>query len=291
MVSASKHLRIGELSRRVGASPALLRVWERRYGLLEPTRAANGYRMYSLDDVRRAGEMQAHLARGFAPAEAAELAKTKRTSDPSDETAFSASNLLVGLREKLDRFDGAGAERLVDRCVVNFGLATSIRDVLLPYLHDLGARWERGEISVAHEHFASNVVRKRLLALTEGWERGRGPVAVLACAPGEEHDVGLLCFALSLHSYHGWRVKYLGADTPLADLARAARLIRPDLVAVSAVTPARFFAELARWNALADGFSLGIGGAGASARLARRIGAAFLSSDPVTAAARVAEER
>src|SRR5918992_1583630 len=234
MAATSAHLRIGELGRRVGASPALLRVWERRYGLLEPTRAPNGYRLYGLDDVRRASEMQAHLARGVAPAEAAELATAEEQTDRRGGTSFSASNLLVRLRETLDRYDGAGGERLVDRCVVNLGLAASIQDVVLPYLHELGARWERGEISVAHEHFATNVVRRRLLRLSEGWERGSGPVAVLACAPGEEHDIGLLCFGLSLYSYHGWRVKYLGADTPLPDLVRAARFIRPDLVGVSA---------------------------------------------------------
>ncbi len=65
-----------------------------------------------------------------------------------------APTVLVRSRETLDRFDGAGAERLVDRCVANFGLATSIREVLLPSLHELGVRWERGEVSLAHEHFA-----------------------------------------------------------------------------------------------------------------------------------------
>jgi MerR family transcriptional regulator, light-induced transcriptional regulator len=291
MPATSTHLRIGELSRRVGASPALLRVWERRYGLLEPSRAANGYRLYSGDDVRRAAEMQAHLARGVAPKEAAELAKAPPGDSAVAPPAFGASALLASLGEALDRYDGAAGERLVDRCLVNLGLADAIQGVVLPYLDELGTRWERGEISVAHEHFASNVVRRRLLRLADGWERGGGPVALLACAPGEEHDVGLLCFGLSLYSYHGWRVKYLGADTPLGDLVRAARMIRPDLVVASAVTPARFFPELRHWADFAREFPVAIGGRGASAAVARRVRAAYLSGDPVTAAARVAEGR
>src|SRR5690349_25147677 len=67
-------LRIGELSRRSGVSPELLRAWERRYGLLQPTRSAGGLRLYSADDLARVEAMQRHLAEGYAAAEAAALA-------------------------------------------------------------------------------------------------------------------------------------------------------------------------------------------------------------------------
>jgi DNA-binding transcriptional MerR regulator len=283
------YLRIGELSRRVGANPALLRTWERRYGVLEPTRSSGGYRLYSPDDVRRAVDMQAHLARGVSPAEAAELAKTSGGNDVLFRLAATgASDLLARLRERLDGYDGAGAERVIDRCLLNLGLAAALQAVILPYLNELGQRWAAGEITVADEHFASNVVRRRILRASEGWESGAGPIALLACAPGEQHDIGLIAFGLSLHTYHGWRVKYLGADTPLPDLVRAARMIRPDFIGVSAVTEARFFPDLRRWRELAREFAVGMGGAGASARLARTSRAAFLSGDPAAAAARLA---
>lgn len=289
-VRAEEHyLRIGELSRRVGANPALLRAWERRYGVLEPARSSAGYRLYSHDDVRRAADMQAHLARGVSPAEAAELAKGGGSDDVVFRLAATgASELLARLRETLDRYDGAGAERLIDRCFLNLGLSAALQTVILPYLNELGDRWASGEITVAQEHFASNVVRRRILRVADGWERGAGPIVLLACAPGEQHDIGLISFGLSLHSYHGWRVKYLGADTPFSDLVRAARVIAPDFVGVSAVTPARFFPGIRSWREFARDFAIGVGGAGASARLARRMGAAFLSGDPVAAAARLA---
>ena len=66
--------RIGELSRRSGVSPELLRAWERRYGLLQPTRSPGGLRLYSAHDVERVDAMRQHLAAGFAAAEAAALA-------------------------------------------------------------------------------------------------------------------------------------------------------------------------------------------------------------------------
>ena len=287
--TSERYLRIGELSRVVGANPALLRSWERRYALLEPVRSSAGYRLYSPEDTRRAADMQAEIARGVAPAEAAERVKHGREEHIVIHVpATGASELLARLREALNRYDGVVAERLIDRCLLNLGLAAALQAVLLPYLNELGERWASGEISVAEEHFASNVVRRRIAHIAEGWERGTGPIALLACAPGEQHDIALIAFGLSLHSYHGWRVKYLGADTPFPDLVRAARVVEPDFIGVSAVTPARFFPDLRSWRELAREFPLGVGGTGASARLARRMGAAFLSGDPVSAAARLA---
>src|SRR5213078_2548473 len=77
-------------------------------------------------------------------------------------------------------------------------------------------QWRRGALTVAQEHLASSTVRsalQRLLADARGCVRG---VAVLACAPGERHDIGLLMLAVLLRA-DGWQVAYLGADTPVGD--------------------------------------------------------------------------
>ena len=92
-----------------------------------------------------------------------------------------------------------------------------LRDLLIPYLHDLGERWEAGTASVAQEHFASNFLRGRLLGLARGWGQGGGPLAILACAPSELHDLPLIAFGLALRA-HGWRIAFLGPDTPLGTL-------------------------------------------------------------------------
>ena len=179
---------------------------------------------------------------------------------------------------------------MLDRCLLNLGLAQAIQLVVLPCFRELGRRWECGEISVAQEHFATNLVRRRLLTVGEGWEGEGDRVALLACAPGEQHDLGLVCFGLALHSYHGWRIKYLGADTPLPDLVAAAATIRARPRSSSAaMTPAPFFRDLPRWTALSGEVTLAIGGPGAGAPLAKKIGARFLSGDPVAAAARAAK--
>ena len=69
---------------------------------------------------------------------------------------------------------------------------TVMREVLLPYLLESSEnRWASGDMSVAQEHFASALLRGRLLGLARGWGTGSGPTLVLACPPGEQHDLGL----------------------------------------------------------------------------------------------------
>src|SRR4029079_18361359 len=121
------------------------------------------------------------------------------------------------LRAALDVLDAQGAHLVLDRVLGRYTLETVLVSVVLPYLRDLGERWARGDASVVQEHFASNLLRGRLLALARGWERGAGPAALLACAAGEQHDLPLIMFGLALRA-QGWRIVFLGADTPLGTI-------------------------------------------------------------------------
>jgi hypothetical protein len=112
-------------------------------------------------------------------------------------------------------------------------LESVLRDSVLPALRDLGERWQRGQITIAQEHFASNLLRGRMLGLARGWDRGSGPRALLACPAGEQHDISLIAFGLALRE-HGWRITYIGTDTPVATTAETARALRPDLVVMAA---------------------------------------------------------
>src|SRR6185436_1074847 len=104
-------LRIGELSRRTGVKPDLLRAWERRYGLLEPERTSGGFRLYPLSAVDRIEAMQAQLARGLSASEAARLARTTEGAP----TSASIETLLDDLRAALDAYDEPGAQAVLDR--------------------------------------------------------------------------------------------------------------------------------------------------------------------------------
>ena len=82
------------------------------------------------------------------------------------------------------------------------------------------------------------MLRGRLLGLARGWGLGVGPAAVLACLPGEQHDLGLIAFGLALRA-RGWRVIYLGLDAPIETIKDACREVEPSLEVVHAVTAER----------------------------------------------------
>jgi DNA-binding transcriptional MerR regulator len=278
-------LRIGELSRRVGVSPELLRAWEGRYGLLQPVRSAGGFRLYSEADEERVRRMLGYQDQGLSAAEAARLAlEPGGDQRPALDSPTVDSGVLA---DALEHFDEPAAQAAFDRALAAMSPDALLRDLLLPYLRDLGERWEAGSVSVAQEHFASNVVRGRLLGLARGWGQGAGPLAVLACAPGEQHDLALISFGLALRA-RGWRIAYLGPDTPLETLQETARSLDPRLVVVSATAP-RYLSRLGdELAALGRQAPLALAGAGATPALAESAGAALLSGDPVTEADRVA---
>lgn len=288
----SGRVRIGELSRRVGVTPEVLRAWERRYGILSPTRTEGGFRLYGEDDERRIRRMLEHLEQGLSAAEAARRARADPPSGPADgpddgSEAPTAAVLGERLRHALDGFDDVGAHLLLDRLLGSYPLESVLRDAILPYLHGLGERWAHGEASIAQEHFASALLRGRLLALARGWGRGRGPHALLACVPGDQHDLGLACFGLALRA-HGWRITFLGADTPLLTLTETAQQLGPALVVVSAALPELAQSALGGLRELASVVPLALGGGGTDASMAETIGARWLNEDPVAAAASTA---
>jgi DNA-binding transcriptional MerR regulator len=292
-------LRIGELSRRLGVSDHVLRAWESRYGLLQPVRSAGGFRLYSGADEQRVRRMQAHLAAGLSAAEAARAvlregaAALARPAGPPLEPPAAgelSAALRQALRQALDAYDEQAAQAVLDRLVSDLSLSAGLRDVVLPYLAELGDRWQRGAASIAQEHFASNIIRGRLAGLARGWGGGQGPRAVLACAPGEQHDLALMIFGIVLNR-SGWSIDFFGTSTPLAEVQRAVDATHPDLVVLAATSPGTLepwrgaLAELARHAPLA------LAGGGATAQLASLVGARLMTGDSVTEAEQAARSR
>jgi MerR family transcriptional regulator, light-induced transcriptional regulator len=278
---------IGELSRRVGVSSDLLRKWERRYAVLSPGRTAGNQRLYSRVDEARLGVMLRHVRDGVPVAQAAELAIATRfkilPATTSDETIDQAHQVRAEMAAALERYDETTADRALERLSTTSTSTTIIRDVLLPHLREIGVRWADSHLSVAQEHFASAFIQSRLFGFARGWDRGLGPRALLACPPGEQHTFGLIAFGIALHQI-GWRITYLGPDTPIPMLAQAAAVVQPRLTAIAAVVPERLERVLSDLQDLTGRGRLAIAGAGASRELGKRSGALHLKGDPITAA-------
>ena len=279
------YLRIGELARRTGVSPELLRAWEQRYRLLQPTRTPGGFRLYSAADEARVQRMQRLVSGGVAAAQAARLVLSG--GEPPPRTVSGSATILedaaADLAASLDRLEEQAANTALDRLFAAYTVETVLQDVVLPYLHRLGERWEAGEISVAQEHFASNLLRGRLLGLAQGWGQGQGPGAILACLPGEHHELGLLVFGVALRR-RGWRITYLGTDSPVGAVADIARSLAPAVVVLLAMNPERFLDHAHEIEQLANQVRVVIAGPGATPEAARQTQTHVLDQDPVSAA-------
>ena len=193
------------------------------------------------------------------------------------------SELSAALRQALDAFDEPAAQAVLDRLFSDLSLITVLRDVVLPYLAELGERWERGTASIAQEHFASNIIRGRLAGLARGWGGGHGPRAVLACPPGEQHDMALMIFGILLNR-SGWRIDYLGTSTPVEELERTVEAVRPDLVVLAATLPEALEPLRPKLTRVARLAPLALAGAGATPQLASAVGARLMAGNLVTEA-------
>jgi DNA-binding transcriptional MerR regulator len=298
---------IGELARRVGVTTHALRAWERRYALTSPRRTAGGYRLYLPSDEHKVRRFLALRAAGLpTPAAAARASSADQTPQahrhharppragagtgtgtrgglPRRATragapATTAATFRRRLDAKVHAFDPTAYD-LLDEAITALGLGGALQRVVLPYLVTLGQQWADGTASVAQEHFASHVIRRRVAAETiapatpHAW-----PAVVLACPPGERHDIGLLAFS-ALLARDGWAVRYLGADTPLASLSAGCRSLSPDLVVLAATRATLFEARASALQRIAAQWPLAIAGPGAQPAAARHVGATVLSKD------------
>ena len=317
-------MRIGELAAKVGVSTHVLRAWESRYGLLVPVRSAGGYRLYGHEDERRVREVIALRDQGVSAAEASRrVLATERGAAPGPDEGYdegrdgsggasagrgaggrggtasgAGSNedsappgmradppmLVAQLLDAVTALDEDRAHAVLDTAFVERSIESAIIDVLLPLFVRVGEMWELGRIGIAQEHFASSLVRRRLGALSLTWGVGTGPVAVLACPPGEFHDIVLLSFGVLL-GRAGWRIRYLGPDTPIHSLSQAARLTQADAVVLACRRPTGFRGHASALRRLSEDHPVWLAGRGATPRVLEEVGVPNLGVDLIAAVA------
>jgi DNA-binding transcriptional MerR regulator len=224
-----------------GLLPVTLRAWEARYKVVTPSRSTSHYRLYSEGDLSLLRWVKARVDAGepirLVAAEAGRLRRAGRRMEvpaahplPGGVPAKSADSLYQALIEHREN----SADHCLEDARNRFDLPVICLDVLTPFLWRIGDAWERGEIRIADEHFASTYVRGKLLAWFQA-EPGprRGELILIGCGPMEFHDIGSLMLALLLRRRRR-RVEFLGQDLDLDDLRAYIHEIRPALVCLSA---------------------------------------------------------
>lgn len=241
---------IGSLALRTGVPVDTLRAWERRYGVLRPTRTPGGQRRYGVEDVERVLWLAARVSEGQRISDAVTaLGALEHQHDPRLPAHGLTDALALRLAAAARQGDGPRVEMELDRAFAALPLVPAMEVVVFPALADLGRRWADGEPMVAAEHLLSAAAERRLAGRLSAARRPRGPIAIVACPSGERHAVGALCLAV-LMAQDGWRISYLGADTPLgeADCIAQARRARAAIAVCtypgSASAAAQTIAEL-----------------------------------------------
>lgn len=299
---------IRQAAARSGVGVALLRAWERRYGVVSPGRTPGGYRLYDDAAIARLRAMRVLVDSGWAPSQAAEavLSGTAGTAPGGGEVGGSTAPLdsplavAVGPRTpatdvdalvtEARAYDTVGLETALDEILGRGSFEAVVDDLLLPAVAALGTAWADGRIDVAAEHLASAAVQRRLAALFDlaGRPGAEHPVLV-GLPPGCRHEIGALAFAVALRR-RGLDVLYLGPDTPVASWVHVATESGAEAAVVGVPRRADVGPARAVLEALAHARPTLVLATGGTAGLAAAHDvAAFLPARVVDAAATLAE--
>lgn len=246
---ADAHHTIRATAQRTGLTPHVLRVWEKRYGAVKPGRTDTNRRLYSdeeverlilLRDITRGGHSISAVAR--LPLE--KLRQIAAQARNGDEVTphlplqpLASPPLLEECIAAVHRLDSRALEKTLARGAAELGAQGLLQRVIAPLAQTIGDLWRKGTITAAHEHFASAVIRVFLGHTAQSFAGTDGaPVLVVATPSGQLHELGALLAAAAAANM-GWRVIYMGASLPAAEIAGAVRQNVARAVALSLVYP------------------------------------------------------
>jgi len=266
--------RIHRVAKLTGLSKDVVRVWERRYGLVKPLRSANRYREYTDEDVALLRFLKVELDRGQTIGALAlegrdSLLQRIRTSQaPTPQELKPHSNLLDELVERLDPLDKDRFEKKLNGAVAVIPFEEAVQRILLPLQRRVGELWHEGRINIAVEHYVTKLIQQKLFSVMNQLPVNEfGPRVLIACPEGEWHEIGAQAVAYIAAS-RGCNVYYLGPNLPFTDLQAFCERIKPDLVLLS-LTEAKSEAMtrqlLQDFESLATRWNVAIGGQGAIA--------------------------
>ena len=234
--------------RRSGVSADLLRAWEKRYQAVTPERSDGGHRLYSDADIERLRLIRDAMNGGRRIGDVASLpteeiarlvsedAAEQQLAAPSSTASEDAASQLADAIAAVRRADQGELRVILARSLFSRAPEQFTAEIATPFMHALGDLWERGELSAAHEHAASEVMR-RLMHEMLGMlpPREGAPRLIVATLSGQRHEIGAL-FAATAAALAGWRVTYLGSDLPAPDIARVAVDVGAHAIALSITT-------------------------------------------------------
>lgn len=230
---------IKDLERLSGIKAHTIRIWEKRYGLVEPTRTSTNIRTYCDAELKKLLNISILNRNGLKISKIAQLTNneisslvSKLTEDPHDsDSQFESLYIsMIDLDENL-------FEKILSRAIIQMGFEKMVIDLLYPFFNRIGIMWQTGTITPAQEHFISNLVRQKLIVAIDSIvsnESLNSKTFILYLPEQELHELGLL-FMNYILKKRGHKVIYLGAMLPMESLVAIEKLKPSDYVVTSVV--------------------------------------------------------
>jgi len=225
---------ISDLEQLSGIHAHTIRIWERRYGALSPSRSQGNTRMYDDNQLRRLLNIVSLIKSGLKISKICSLPDSEmnklldrefaQTPDDTHSEYYISELVRHGIA-----FDEFSFHRLLDESIDGLGLSACYRKVIYPLLVRLGLMWCKDDICPAHEHFLSNIIRQKIFSHINNIpvQKLTGPKWLLFLPEWEEHDIGLLFASYLLRIYHQ-EVIFLGSKVPLDAIAKVYHTLNVD---------------------------------------------------------------
>lgn len=221
---------IKAISNLVGILPGTLRAWERRYNIISPVRNEAGHRLYTEEHVYILKWLVQKVNEGFTIGQAINLYETKNHKSSKDQSLtenLQSDHLVNQIVLALSSFEEGEAHNFINEAFSLYSVDKVLFKIISKVFIIIGDKWRNGEITSAHEHFATSFLRTRLGMIYQNLPNNKHlPKLIAVCGPDEKHELGLLIFTIYLRRI-GFQVIYLGASIDSGDLDQVIEEVNP----------------------------------------------------------------
>lgn len=233
---------IKDLERITGIKAHTIRIWEKRYNIVNPMRTDTNIRHYCDEDLKRLLNVSLLVKNGHKISRVASLGEDELAQKVLDLNNVQAPDMSVQIESLIVAMidlDEERFEKVLNSSIIKIGFEDTLFEMIYPLLSKVGTLWQIGTITPAHEHFLSNLIRQKIYAAidTLAPKKGKGHKNFLLVLPEWElHDIGLLVYNYLIRK-KGHRTVFLGQGIPLEDVAAVKRQTDPDIILTSFSAP------------------------------------------------------
>ncbi len=227
---------IKELEQLSGIKAHTIRIWEKRHKIIEPSRTATNIRYYSDLDLKKLINVSLLNTYGIKISKIADMSlddvnkKVLEISELQNDKGVHIDQMVIAMIDMEEEL----FEKILNNLILRFGFEKTITEIIYPFLEKIGILWQTQNITPAHEHFISNLIRQKIIVAIDGLPiPPKNSKKILLFLPeGEMHELGLLFYHFLIRK-SGYRTYYLGQNVPHEDLISVYKVHQPDFMLTS----------------------------------------------------------